>query len=293
MQLIAGAHARRQWASMADFFKHLTISRRQALAWGAAGSMGTLLGGCSKDAPPAVVPVQAGVSASTPTPTPTSSPPVPAPAPVVTVTQQLSGRVLVVAGDSIGYGTAAANYAAVEHAGFDASITIHNVSVPSRTMRTGFDRFCELTSFLDPNSTNVLFIQQGTNDLGDEAAAAADLYQRVATPFVASGKTAGFYVALGTVLPRGDIGWDSIKERERLAYNEAVRANAASADLIIDLARDPFVGDGISTIGSAYYADALHPTILGQRRLAVVYKAALQPLLDNLPRNSLFGCTRG
>ena len=131
--------------------------------------------------------------------------------------------------------------------------------------------------------TNIVLIEVATNDLGTLGTPAANLYNSLTVPYVSSAKAAGFYVVLVTVLPRS-LNWSPAQEVQRLAYNNLVRQNAAGADAIDDWAADPVIGDGIDTVNSLYYADGLHPTELGQQRLAVIDAAALTPLLRKSPR---------
>ena len=190
------------------------------------------------------------------------------------------GGVIVQAGDSIGVGYGANNYGAIEHLGFGSDVEIHNLSENGRTMAVGLEATAaSLMRLYSKYGASVLVIEQGTNDLAVEKRTAEDLYSSIAMPFVSAGKAAGFYVALNTVLPRSDPPWTKVMERERLAYNALVRANAAAADAINDWASDRVMGDGVDTGTSPLYFDGLHPTEAGQRRLALVDAATLVPLL--------------
>jgi lysophospholipase L1-like esterase len=234
-------------------------------------SLAGMTAGCGEDggtpAPsPGVVVVQV-----TPTPVPS-----PTPAPVAAA----PGAVIVQAGDSIGSGAGAGNWAAIDHLGFDSDVVVHNVSVPGKTMQTGYGmRETELFPFRSGSVPSVLLIQQATNDLYHGTSASLT-YQGILVPFVSSARAAGFYVVVNTVLPRADSGWTAAMEQQRIAYNRLVRANTARADAVNDIAADPLLGDGSNPATSDLYADALHLSVKGQERMAILDAAVLSPFLQ-------------
>jgi lysophospholipase L1-like esterase len=194
--------------------------------------------------------------------------------------------VIVQAGDSIGVGLGADNWAAIEHLGLPKGIAIHNVSVSGQWMLTGLgQRDKDLFPFRDKKHTSVLLIQQGTNDLFG-GSTAPHLYENVLKPFVSLSQAAGFYVAVNTVLPRRDSGWmsDPAHEQQRLEYNQMVRANSIGADAVIDVAADPEIGDRSDPGTSPHYADGVHLRQSGQERLAKMYVKPLGLLLQYPPR---------
>ena len=153
-------------------------------------------------------------------------------------------------------------------------------------MQAGYgQRETDLFPLQNSSVPSVLLIQQGTNDLY-YGTAGGTLYASVLAPFVATAHTAGFYVVVDTLLPRADSGWTPAMEQQRIAYNTLVRANTAGADAINDLASDPLMGEGTGPATSPYYADGLHPTLLGQQRLALLDSAVLSPFLLRSPRNA-------
>jgi hypothetical protein len=92
--------------------------------------------------------------------------------------------VVVQAGDSIGAGLGADNWAAIDHFGLPREISVHNVSVKGQWMLTSLgQRETALFPFYDKRHTSVLVIQQGTNDLlgGNNA---PYLYFNILKPFV-------------------------------------------------------------------------------------------------------------
>ncbi len=234
-------------------------------------------GGSDGSSSPSRVAVSASASISAPapsvTPNPTPTPVAPSPTSVA-----LSG-VVVQAGDSIGSGLGAGDWAAIDHLGFPPEVVVRNVSTPGKAMEAGFgNREAELFVYRSSTAPSVLLIQQGSNDLyyGKDA---RTIYQAILTPFVGAARRAGFYVVVGTVLPRADSGWTAAMEQQRRAYNTSVRGNTAGADAINDVAADPVLGDAFSPAESPYYADAVHPNLAGQQRLAMVNALVLQPFL--------------
>jgi lysophospholipase L1-like esterase len=215
----------------------------------------------------------------------------PAPTPIPRATAKPSGipatqGVIVQAGDSIGAGLGADNWAAIDHLGLPRGIAVHNVSVSGQWMLTGLgQRETALFPFYDKRHTSVLVIQQGTNDLlGGNTA--PYLYFNILKPFVSLSQAAGFYVAVDTILPRSDPGWvaDSAHEQQRLEYNKLVRANSIGADAINDIAADPIIGDGVNPSVSLLYADGVHLRKAGQQRLAKINSKTLARLLEYPPR---------
>ncbi|RZL29497.1 MAG: SGNH/GDSL hydrolase family protein [Sphingomonas sp.] len=197
--------------------------------------------------------------------------------------------VVVQAGDSIGAGLGADNWAAIDHLDLSRSIAIHNVSVSGQWMLTGLgQRETDLFPFYDKRYPSILLIQQGTNDLlGGNTA--PYLYFNILKPFVSLSQAAGFYVAVDTILPRSDPGWmaDREHEKHRIEYNTLVRANSIGADAVNDIAADPVIGDSSNPDSSPLYADGIHLRKPGQERLAIVNAKTLKRLLQYPPRDKL------
>ena len=192
--------------------------------------------------------------------------------------------VVVQAGDSIGAGLGANDWAAIDHMGFSSGVIIRNVSVSGKSMQTGYGyRVNEVFPFRSATAPSVLLIQQGTNDLY-YGTSANSLYRNIATPFVSEAKKAGFYVVIDTILPRTDSGWTPAMEQERIAYNLLVRSNRAGADAVNDLAADEMMGDGSLAVNGAFYADGAHPSLVGQQRLAILNATAIGPFLNRSVR---------
>lgn len=156
---------------------------------------------------------------------------------------------------------------------------IRNLGVPGELLASlyaGRSRY-------DPHYTAAVpclfFEEGGTNDLAGTTAAAT-LYTTL-TNQVAYVKGLGFKVAVCTLLPRNDASWSGTKETRRTDYNTLVRANAAGADLVLDLASDPVMGAAGAADNAALYVDKLHPTSLGYSYLAPLYKAAMELMLGS------------
>ncbi|RZL29488.1 MAG: SGNH/GDSL hydrolase family protein [Sphingomonas sp.] len=238
----------------------------------AASSMVTVVDGA-----PVVLP--ALPSTATPSSPVAPSSPVTQKADDVSVT-----AVIVQSGDSIGIGLGAENWAGIDHLGFSDRVSVHNVSISGIAMQAGYgSRVANIFPFYNLSVPSILVIQQGTNDLyyGTEA---SKLYKSILLPFVASAQAAGFYVVVDTVLPRADSGWTPAMEQHRIRYNALVRSEGAGADAINDVSADPLMGDSTNPATSPYYADALHPTLLGQQRLATLDAAVLAPFLQRPAR---------
>ncbi len=182
---------------------------------------------------------------------------------------------LVIAGDSIGAGSIS-GADPWKNLDLGGSYTVQNHSFAGAYIgqQAGLNEGAVLQSF-DPNSgTNWLVVQAGTNDLA-QGATASVLYTGV-QKLVQDGHAQGFKVVVATILPRSDavFAWSSADESARLAYNDTVRANAAGADAIADLAASPIMGNAAAPSNAALYLDGLHPTASAvQTYLEPIYAA--------------------
>lgn len=256
----------------------LNLLRRLARAAGL--SLAAMAAGCGEDEQPPVTSSGTVIVAPTPAPAPVPAP-VPTPSPTPTTQPATEpGAMIVQAGDSIGSGLTSGNWAAIDHLGFGSDVVVHNVSVPGKTMQTGYGmRETELFAFRSTSVPSILLIQQGTNDLYHGTSASLT-YQAILVPFVSSARAAGFYVVVNTLLPRADSGWTAAMEQQRILYNTLVRANTAGADAVNDIAADPLLGDGSNPATSDLYADALHLSQKGQERMATLDAAVLGSFLQ-------------
>ncbi|WP_267361210.1 MULTISPECIES: GDSL-type esterase/lipase family protein [unclassified Methylobacterium] len=179
---------------------------------------------------------------------------------------------LVIAGDSIGAGSIS-GADPWKNLDLSGTYTVKNHSFAGAYVgqQAGLNESAVLKDFDPSSGTNWLVVQAGTNDLA-QGATASVLYTGVAK-LVQDGHAQGFKVAVATVLPRSDavFAWSSADESARLAYNDTVRANAAGADAIADIAASPVMGSASAPANAALYLDGLHPT-------AAAVQAYLEPI---------------
>jgi hypothetical protein len=188
-------------------------------------------------------------------------------------------------GDSIAAGYLA-SYGYITRLGYGPGITIANqYSQTGHTVaQIPADVPNGLTALYQAGKTGVMIFERGTNDIRVNGTSGAALYAMVA-PYIKQYKNQGFYVAQTTLTPFTD-GQDNATTRQALAdYNALVRANSAGADAIIDFAADPTMGTyPTSPNDTTLYSDKLHPTTLGQDKLAAIAKPIVSGLLLQTPR---------
>lgn len=177
---------------------------------------------------------------------------------------------VILIGDSIMEGTGSRALKNMPNQ-LDAVLTkprrIYNMGVHGQTMGTAYSqRVGRYTDTFASGIPNVAFLQYGTNDIGSGSTGSA-LYADTATPFVSFLKGLGFKVVICTILPRVDGPWSAAMETERVAYNNAVRGNAAGADAVLDLTANPTMGNA-NVSNTTLYPDGLHPSSLGYAYLA-------------------------
>jgi hypothetical protein len=200
---------------------------------------------------------------------------------VNTLTTKTAAGVLAQVGDSIAAGYQA-SYGYVTRIGYGSGVTIANqYSITGRQVaQIGADVPNGLTSLYQSGKTNVMIFERGTNDIRVNGTTGAALYSMVAS-YISQYKSQGFYVAITTLLPYTD-GQDNATTRQKTAdYNALVRANSAGADAIIDFAADPTMGTyPTSPNDTTLYVDKLHPTNLGQDKLAAIARPIVNSLLS-------------
>ena len=210
----------------------------------------------------------------------------------VTITDVAEGPVqsnLVLVGDSIGAGSQGGGNIAFSMLALGPNVAVTNLSVSATTVQQALDTAVadsgsgRIQQLFDAAKGRAVVIQRGTNDFVQNNVTGSQLYA-VMTSLVTLYKTQGFRVAVETTLPRSDANWNTTRETNRTSFNTLVRGNAAGADLIIDSASDPVIGDGTNTDLTTYYADKLHLNAAGQTRKSDIYKAALPNLLSQMPR---------
>jgi len=196
-----------------------------------------------------------------------------------------SAGVLVQVGDSIAAGFQA-SYAYINRIGYGSAVTIANqYSITGRQVaQIPTDVPNGLASLYQSGKTNIAIFERGTNDIRVNNTSGTALYSMVSS-YISQYKNQGFYVAVTTLLPFTD-GQDTAEHRQALAdYNTLVRANSGGADAIIDFAADPTMGTYPSSPNdTTLYVDKLHPTNLGQDKLAAIVKPVINSLFLLAPR---------
>lgn len=116
---------------------------------------------------------------------------------------------------------------------------------------------------------NWVVIWGGANDIAAYNETALDTYGYLTTT-VAAWQAAGYKVAVLTLIPGNFFAGSELTERA--AFNAAVLANTAGADVIVDVASD----SRLSTITSTYYAyDNDHLNNVGYAVIAELVQAAI------------------
>jgi len=116
---------------------------------------------------------------------------------------------------------------------------------------------------------------EGANDLyfGATAAEAIAHLQQ----YAARRRAVGWTVVLATLLPRADVGLSPNYEWRRQQVNAWLRVGRGRGDGLIDLARDPEMGQaGQERDPRFYLPDRVHLAAAGARRVARIVAAALQ-----------------
>ena len=117
-----------------------------------------------------------------------------------------------------------------------------------------------------------LHILIGTNDLstayGNMSATTVidNLYA-----YVTQARTDGFYVILGTILPRSDsFGWSAAAEAKRAAVNDAIKKGFIPADIVVDYASALTAPNDTSI-----FIDKVHPNVSGSKIIAAYLNRVL------------------
>lgn len=127
----------------------------------------------------------------------------------------------------------------------------------------------------------VITVLIGANDLGGDDT--AEEYIALLWQYVATLKASGAKVALSTVLPTYWADYPQITTRhntKRIAVNAAIRAAVGTRiDAVIDYAADSDIGTDAAATNRIWYQDGIHPTELGQARMAIIYAPVVDRLL--------------
>lgn len=196
--------------------------------------------------------------------------------------------VLLFAGDSItdGFGTSSLqSYPRQLEQLLDPEALIYNIGSFGQTITTlsGKD-FNFRTQHLPiaKAAGNILVITAGSNDIN--RGTSAETAYGYLSDYVARAKDAGWTVAIGTMLPRGDLS--DTAHAEWLLYNNMIRTGWPSiADALIDFQADVEIGRFANTANRTLFRDKTHPAYAGYARMARCAAASLKPLLDTLTLN--------
>ena len=113
--------------------------------------------------------------------------------------------------------------------------------------------------------------------LGGAGTLAQDVYSRLTT-LVSLAHATGWKVAVAIPLGRGDQTTLAVAELD--TYRNLCRANAASADFVIDIASDPIMGaDTAYTNKNYFYTDDLHLVDAGYDRMSAIWAAGVNQMV--------------
>lgn len=158
----------------------------------------------------------------------------------------------------------------------------NNAKLGSNAGNSLNERATVLDTFLVPGANNILSVLIGANDLYNYSGGGAQYATDVAT-YCDARRTAGWKVAIGTVLPRSDTGITApqiaVHNTQRAIFNTAVRTwVGVHANVVMDFAADATMGPDAASDSTTYYFDKLHPKQAGQDILAGIAKTALDSL---------------
>lgn len=125
---------------------------------------------------------------------------------------------------------------------------------------------------------NILVLWGGTNDLRF-GASADEVYSRIES-YARARRATGYRVLVLTILPRSNSTTPEGFEIQRQALNARLRASWRDfADMLIDVAADPRIGDAGDELDARYFTDRLHMTPLGYSLIAAHVAESLKALL--------------
>ena len=189
--------------------------------------------------------------------------------------------VIVFDGDSISAGIGAA-----PTDGLDAQFVrdlrvparVYNVAVGGRPVFECLRLFGTTVAPLhDPAApANLIVFHAGDNDIAQGKS--ADETYRAFTEYVAAAHAQGWKIVVSTELRR--FAFSAERQAALEAYNQRLRANAAGADAVVDLDRDPRLAQPIERDDPALFTkDRVHPSAGGYAVIAELVAAAAKPLL--------------
>nr|QDP20670.1 hypothetical protein FNV92_00225 [Bradyrhizobium cosmicum] len=143
------------------------------------------------------------------------------------------------------------------------------------------------------STSSVIVFLYGTNDI--QALGHTDVQLRSdLTSLVGKARATGYYAAIGTLLPRNDVGngWNSTMEGYRVALNTWLRANWQTfANGLVDFGAIAELQDP----NDFHFADAVHPTDRGKRPMAELVRTrfGIANVNDTTPASYSFTAVTG
>ncbi len=194
---------------------------------------------------------------------------------------RVSNALIVPVADSIGVGYQALNGGWPVRLAVGPSVVIDlRFTASGTTQAQAFAAAKADNSYSSLHSTSkplIWTLQRIVNDLLS-GADGTTLYNTCTKPFTSLLQSFGGYVQLVTC-PPFSAGLTPAMEASRLAYNALVRGNVAGADIIVDLASNPLIGDGTDTATTVLRADGLHFTDEGQDYCVPTYEAGYRSIV--------------
>jgi lysophospholipase L1-like esterase len=143
----------------------------------------------------------------------------------------------------------------------------------------------EVDALLQPGQANILSVFIGAND----DVSVASVMETLAA-YCDARRAAGWFVLIGTLLPQTS---RPTFNAARVPYNAELRLWTTSgsiipgkhADGIFDFAADPIMGADATATNTTYFADGLHPTLIGQARMRDIFSPVLDAAMSNVTTN--------
>ena len=131
------------------------------------------------------------------------------------------------------------------------------------------DQVTQLVANYQSGKINIYNILIGTNDICSLATTPSSIMANIQT-IIDNAHNAGYYVSIGTILPRSVITCSAVAagtfESKRQALNELIRPS--NAEMIFDIGNDPVIGQFGDSDNLTYYQDQTHPTQAGGKIIA-------------------------
>jgi lysophospholipase L1-like esterase len=197
-------------------------------------------------------------------------------------------NLLVVSGDSIGWGYGVPSYQCWAYRmlplleSIGPRLRLLNLGIPASNLDQETTAYnSTIAPLVSPQRQRQVMINQGgTNSIAFGADSAATVLAKYYA-LCDSARAAGYKVVACTVLPRSDGGIRGTFEADRATFNADVLANWAShADALANFAGIAGLGAAGDSNGANYQADHVHPNVLGHALAATVSQTSVIPLLS-------------